>query len=580
MASERLAVVLLVDDDPEIHRMVGAALAGLAELRSVDSAEAALEQLASGPDVVLLDLDLGGRPGETVLDGILEHSPLSTVFVLSATQDLERAVALMRRGADDFFSKPIAAVQLRRRVEDALVRRRLATRLARRDDDVASEDPSLRILQLSPSQVMQDLCATIRTVAGSEMTALVLGETGTGKELIARALHAASGRAEGPFVTINCGALPRELMEAELFGHTAGAFTGASGKRRGLILEADGGTLFLDEVGELPLELQPKLLRFLQEGEIRAVGADRTHRVDVRVIAATHQDLEQRAAAGDFREDLFFRLSVLPIAVPPLRERQSDVPGLAEYFLREAAARAGRELKGFERSALRALMARPWPGNVRELQNLVRRAVVYAAGPLITASDLAIGLDEQATAGIRWPAELLQAPFSESRADVVADFERSYVSAALAAANGNVAEAARSAGLPRKSLWRIAQRVGLAADRASRKAGLLESDGSDDGIEPGSAEAETVALMNAERDGYRQRSRQTLAELRATLEGRPRLDDWATIRLKAHRLKGSGAAYGFSAVSEMGALLEEAAASLDRDTCLAHLSTLEASLSG
>ena len=580
MASERLAVVLLVDDDPEIHRMVGAALAGLAELRSVDSAEAALEQLASGPDVVLLDLDLGGRPGETVLDGILEHSPLSTVFVLSATQDLERAVALMRRGADDFFSKPIAAVQLRRRVEDALVRRRLATRLARRDDDVASEDPSLRILQLSPSQVMQDLCATIRTVAGSEMTALVLGETGTGKELIARALHAASGRAEGPFVTINCGALPRELMEAELFGHTAGAFTGASGKRRGLILEADGGTLFLDEVGELPLELQPKLLRFLQEGEIRAVGADRTHRVDVRVIAATHQDLEQRAAAGDFREDLFFRLSVLPIAVPPLRERQSDVPGLAEYFLREAAARAGRELKGFERSALRALMARPWPGNVRELQNLVRRAVVYAAGPLITASDLAIGLDEQATSGIRWPAELLQAPFSESRADVVADFERSYVSAALAAANGNVAEAARSAGLPRKSLWRIAQRVGLAADRASRKAGLLESDGSDDGIEPGSAEAETVALMNAERDGYRQRSRQTLAELRATLEGRPRLDDWATIRLKAHRLKGSGAAYGFNAVSEMGALLEEAAASLDRDTCLAHLSTLEASLSG
>ena len=570
--------VLLVDDDPEIHRLVKTALAGLVGLVSVSDADSAAELLARQPDVVLLDLDLGGKPGETVLDAVLERSPMSTVYVLSGTRDVDRAVALMRRGADDFLSKPIAAVQLRRRVEHALVRRKLATRLARRDDELPSDDPSLRILQLSPSSVMQDLCATIRTVAGSGMIALVLGETGTGKELIARAIHAASRRADGPFVTINCGALPRELMEAELFGHTAGAFTGAAGKRKGLILEADGGTLFLDEVGELPLELQPKLLRFLQEGEIRAVGSDRTRRVDVRVVAATHQDLEERVGSGDFREDLYFRLSVLPIAAPPLRERQSDVPGLAEYFLREAAGFAGRELKGFERPALRALMTKPWPGNVRELQNLVRRAVVYAEGPLITGADLGLEPTERAGTGIQWPPELLQAPFSEARAEMVAEFERAYVTAALAATDGNVAEAARSAGLPRKSLWRIAQRVGLAADRASRKAGLLESEGGDTSPEPSAAEAETLALMAAEREGYRRRSRESLDELRASLEGRPNLDDWAGIRLKAHRLKGSGSAYGFAAVSEVGALLEDAAACLDPDACRAHLDALAAAL--
>ncbi len=577
MTATHQPLVLLVDDDLEIHRLVRAALSGLAELVGVECADAAAAELDRGPDVVLLDLDLGGAPGETVLQAILDRSPLSTVYVLSGTRDLERAVTLMRRGADDFLSKPIAAVRLRRRVEEALVRRRLATRLTRKDDAPPAEDPSLRILELCPSSAIQDLCARIRTVAGSDMTALVLGETGTGKELVARALHGASNRSDGPFVTVNCGALPRELMEAELFGHTAGAFTGASGRRRGLILEADGGTLFLDEVGELPLELQPKLLRFLQEGEIRAVGSDRTSRVDVRVVAATHQELERRVADGDFREDLYFRLSVLPLVVPPLRERQSDVPGLAEYFLREAAAHAGRELKGFERSALRALMARPWPGNVRELQNLVRRAVVYAEGPLITTTDLSIGLEERESGGIRWPAELLQAPFSDARSEVVSDFERSYVSAALAAADGNVAEAARSAGLPRKSLWRIAQRVGLAADRASRKAGLLESEHDDSA--PTADEAETLELMRAEREGYRDRSRQTLAELRSTLESRPKLDDWATIRLKAHRLKGSGAAYGFQTVSDLGARLEDSAAELDAATCLDHLAALEAALS-
>ena len=537
----------------------------------------AVEALASRPDVILLDLELSGERGDALLDPIIEHAALSTVFVLSAVQDIDRAVALMRRGADDFLSKPVTPTLLRRRVEHALVRRRLATRLHLGDGpDGTADDVSLRQLELNLSTPMQELCAAIRTVARTGMTVLIQGETGTGKELVARAIHGSSDRSDGPFVTVNCGALPRELMEAELFGHTTGAFTGAAGTREGLVLRAQGGSLFLDEIGELPLELQPKLLRFLQEGEIRAVGSDRTRKLDVRVIAATHQDLRKNADAGTFREDLYFRLSVLPIPVPALRQRQSDVPGLAEYFLREVAAHAGREFKGFERAALRALMAQPWPGNVRELQNRVRRASVYAPGPLLSVADLQLQGDEQPD-GMTWPPELLQGSFGDARAEVVSDFERAYVSAALAAADGNVAEAARSAGLPRKSLWRIAQRVGLAADRASRKAGQLGS-GALDGAPMKSVSADLDRLMAAERDGYLTRARETLGSLAELLVAPPQLDGWGEVRQTAHRLRGSGASYGFQAITDAAGELEDAANRLDLEACRGHLQALEAAL--
>jgi DNA-binding NtrC family response regulator len=569
--------ILLVDDDPDIHRLVRAALDGLGELDTRHDVDGAATALDARPDVVLLDLDLAGGRGEDVLEDLIQRSPLSTVFVMSGVADLERAVAMMRKGAEDFLVKPVSPVQLRRRVERALVRHRLASQLALRvAPEDSPRDASFEILQLGASTAMQRLCDAIRTIAGSQMTVLVQGPTGTGKELVARALHGLSRRSGEPFVALNCGALPRELMEAELFGHASGAFTGATTARRGLILEAAGGTLVLDEIGELPLPLQPKLLRFLQEGEIRPVGSDRTQRVDVRVIATTHLDLQSRVKSGDFREDLFFRLSVLPIRVPALAERQSDIPGLAELFRRESVAHAGRELKGFERGALRALMAQPWPGNVRELQNVVRRAMVYAEGPLITAEDL--GLDAPVGAvGIQWPADLIGGEFREAKETVVADFEHAYVTAALTSAKGNVAEAARASGLPRKSFWRIARRVGLVADRASRRRGRLLS-GSRPTPDVDSGPALLEEFLAAERTGYWERGLATVQTLRGLQADRPGLEHWSALRGGAHRLKGSGTSYGFPEVSAAAGDLEEEAERLNPEACLALLKKIEGAL--
>ena len=519
-------------------------------------------KLASKPDVVLVDLEMPGGSGEDVVETLVHESPLSTVFVVSAVRDVERTVRLMQAGAEDFLLKPVEPLVLRRRVENALVRHRLATQATDRELPAGEGNPALARLQMGPSSAMQDLCRQIVTVAGARMTVLIEGETGVGKELVARAVHAASPRSDKPFVTVNCGALPRELIEAELFGHTAGAFTGASGSRGGLVKEAAGGTLLLDEVGELPLELQPRLLRFLQEGEVRPVGSDRTTKVDVRVIAATHRNLRELVDAGEFREDLYFRLRVLPLDVPPLRDRPADIPALAEHFLRDAASKAGRTVRGFEKPALRALMTQPWPGNVRELENRVQRAVVFATGALVTSSDL--GMDTPTNGdSMAWPDGLMDQPFSEARDSVVADFERAYVAAALLMADGNVSEAARRSGLPRKSLWRIAQRVGLAADRASRKAGLLETTPGTTPIDDGRTPSEEDLLLAKVREGYRERATATVGEIVQRLAGTPSLADWTWVKSHAHRLRGSGGSYGLPRVSDVAGKLEEAAMCLD-----------------
>lgn len=576
MAATEAPTILVVDDDPDIRLLIETALDGLGQIITADGVDAAREQLASRPDVVLVDLEMPGGSGEDVVESLVQQSPLSTVFVVSAVRDVERTVRLMQAGAEDFLVKPVEPLVLRRRVENALVRHRLANQATDRELPSAEDNPSLARLQMGPSSVMQDLCRQIVTVAGARMTVLIQGETGVGKELVARAVHAASPRASKPFVTVNCGALPRELIEAELFGHTAGAFTGASGSRGGLVKEAAGGTLFLDEIGELPLELQPRLLRFLQQGEVRPVGSDRTTRVDVRVIAATHQNLRERVDANEFREDLYFRLRVLPLEVPPLRDRPADIPALAEHFLREAASKAGRAVRGFEKPALRALMTQSWPGNVRELENRVQRAVVFATTNLVGSRDL--GMDEVASGdSLAWPEELMNAPFSEARDQVVADFERAYVAAALLAADGNVSEAARRSGLPRKSLWRIAQRVGLAADRASRKAGQLTSESGQVPVSttPPTDEELLVAQVI---EGYTARARATVEEMVQRLASSPGLDDWTWVKSNAHRLRGSGGSYGLPKVSEVAGLLEQASEGLDADRSRALAAELLATL--
>jgi DNA-binding NtrC family response regulator len=562
MAATDTPTILVVDDDPDIRLLIETALDGLGEIVTADGVEEARERLSSKPDVVLVDLEMPGGSGEDVVESLVQQSPLSTVFVVSAVRDVERTVRLMQAGAEDFLLKPVEPLVLRRRVENALVRHRLATQASDRELPTGDDNPALARLQMGPSSVMRDLCRQIVTVAGARMAVLIQGETGVGKELVARAVHTASPRSSKPFVTVNCSALPRELIEAELFGHTAGAFTGASGSRGGLVKEADGGTLFLDEVGELPLDLQPRLLRFLQEGEVRPVGSDRTFHVDVRVVAATHRNLREKVEEGEFREDLYFRLRVLPLEVPPLRDRPGDIPALAEYFLREAASKAGRTVRGFEKPALRALMTQPWPGNVRELENRVQRAVVFATAQLVGSTDL--GLDEPASAdSLVWPEELMAKQFTEARDQVVAEFERAYVSAALLLSDGNVSEAARRSGLPRKSLWRIAQRVGLAADRASRKVGQMETlNGGSSTASPAPSSEEGFLLAKV-RDGYRKRARGTAEEIVQRLAGSPGLEDWTWVKSNAHRLRGSGGSYGLPEVTEIAGRLEDAALSLD-----------------
>ena len=552
--------ILVVDDDPDIRLLIRSTLEGLGNIVEAEDVEEARLRLADGPDVVLVDLEMPGGRGEDVIESLVEQSPLSTLFVVSAVQDVERTVALMQAGAEDFLVKPVEPLVLRRRVENALVRHRLASQLGEGRRAEPGDNPALAKLQMGASSVMQDLCRQIVTVASTEMTVLITGETGSGKELVAKAVHASSPRRDEPFVTVNCGALPSELIEAELFGHTAGAFTGASSSRHGLVREAAGGTLFLDEVGELPLALQPKLLRFIQEGEVRAVGSDRTSKVDVRVIAATHRNLRDNVDEGSFREDLYFRLRVLPLAVAPLRDRPADIPALAEYFLRSAASKAGRSVRGFEKPALRSLMSQPWPGNVRELENRVQRAVVYAQGALVSSADLGLDSPEFADS-MAWPEEIMQKSFSDARDQVVADFERAYVSAALVAADGNVSEAARRSGLPRKSLWRIAQRVGLAADRASRKQGRLETGENlldEDGDDPLPQDA--LAQVRA---GYVSRTAETTSEIQSRLSGSPTLEDWMWVRGQAHRLRGSGGSYGLPLVSSLASELEASSSKLD-----------------
>ncbi|HSN91599.1 MAG TPA: sigma-54 dependent transcriptional regulator, partial [Anaeromyxobacteraceae bacterium] len=313
------------------------------------------------------------------------------------------------------------------------------------------------------SAQMIEVYKLVARVAGLDTTVLILGETGTGKELAARAIHYHSARRERRFVPVNCGALPAELVESELFGHARGAFTGAVGAKAGLFEEAEGGTIFLDEIGELPLPVQVKLNRVLQEREIRRVGDNRPVKVDVRVVAATHRDLKAEVAAGRFREDLFYRLNVFPVTLPALRDRREDVPLLAAHFLEKHANALRKPLRGFDDEAIRALAGYSWPGNVRELENAVERAVAVAAGPTVGPGDLPA--DVRGTQPGSLPGEVLASmPYREA-VDLARDrISRDYLAALLRAHEGNVTQAAQQAGMERESLHRLLRRYGVRSE--------------------------------------------------------------------------------------------------------------------
>ncbi len=381
--------VLIVDDEESMRHLLSVILRDHGwEARAVPGGEEALKELqARDYDLVLSDVRMPRMDGIQLLRKALELRPDLTFIAMSAYGSQEAAIEAMKEGAYDYLSKPFRPDEVVLVIRKAEERERLWRENRRLRGELMREYRAENLL--GESGPMAELRRQLGRVAPLKTTVLLQGESGTGKELVARALHELSPRAGFPFVAVNCGALPAELMESELFGHVKGAFTDASRDKRGLAAEADGGTLFLDEIGELPPQLQVKLLRFLQDEEVRRVGDTRSHKVDVRVVAATARDLGQAARRGEFREDLLYRLDVVKLELPRLRERPGDVPLLARHFLaRFASLRPDRPISGFAPEALEALAAYPWPGNVRELEHAVERAMVLAEGPEIREQDL------------------------------------------------------------------------------------------------------------------------------------------------------------------------------------------------
>ncbi len=456
------ARVLLVDDKENMLKLFERILAGDHEITTAADGARALSLVASREfDVVVTDIRMPGADGFEVLKAVKSRSPDTEVIMMTGYAAIQDAVAAMKQGAYDYLQKPFDPDTAALVVSRALERKRLKEQAATLRKELEGVFAFHNIVGKSP--LMREVYGLLDQAAGLDITVLLTGETGTGKELAARAIHYHSGRKERRFVPVNCGALPSDLVESELFGHARGSFTGAVGEKAGLFEEASGGTLFLDEIGELPLPVQVKLNRALQEKEIRRVGDNKAIKVDVRVIAATHRDLKAEAAAGRFREDLFYRLNVFPVRMPPLRERREDIPLLAAHFLEKHARAFRRDVEGLDPDALRALTGHPWPGNVRELENAIERAVAVARGRTLALKDLPPEVKGSQEGSV--PAEVLaKMPYREA-IDLARDrVSRDYLVALLREFNGNVTQAASRAGMERESLHRLMKRYRVHSD--------------------------------------------------------------------------------------------------------------------
>ena len=454
--------ILVVDDEPDFAQgLARLILSGFPEARTraVTSGAEALALLAQEPpDLLLTDLRMPGMDGQELLRRSLELVPGLTVILLTGHGSVETAVAALKSGAYDFLTKPVERETLHRVVGKGLERSRLLGENRRLRELTARCGAGQRMVGDTPA--MRRLKEAIAAVAASDYTVLIRGESGTGKELAATCIHEASSRSQGPFVSVNCSAIPEALLESELFGHVRGAFTGADRARRGLFVAASGGTLLLDEIGDMPAPLQVKLLRVLQEREVRPVGSSQTVRVDARILASTNQDLEARIAAGAFREDLFYRLNVLTLRTPPLSERKADIPLLAAHFLDQACRELSQPAKRLPPEVMAALAGRDWPGNVRELQNFVRRMTVFCPGGDLDMACLSLA-GGGAAAVPEGAAGAGMAPYKEAKSRLVEDFTRRYVAEVLTRTGGNVSEAARVSGIERVSLQKIIRRMGL-----------------------------------------------------------------------------------------------------------------------
>ena len=453
--------LLIVDDDEDIRSQMKWALVNDYDLDLAEDRAKALEQFRAQPaPVVLLDLGLPPRPGDTVegmaaLGDLLAVDPLVKIIITTGQSDRANALKAIDLGACDFLPKPVEMEELRVILKRAFHLAQLERENRQMKERLQSEGFE-GMLGTSPK--MQQVFTTIRKVAGSDAPVLVLGESGTGKEVAARAIHQLSARASGPFVAINCSAIPDTLLESELFGHEKGAFTGAHAQRKGRFELAAGGTLFLDEIGELTGPLQVKLLRFLQEKSIERVGGRELVEVDTRVIAATNKDLKEEMKEGRFREDLFYRLAVVTVSLPTLRDRGSDVQLLAQTFLKRFAAEGGREsTPKLSEDAMKALESYRWPGNVRELENKIRRAVIMAEGRKIKPQDLELKVrSADAPSPVR--------PLKEAREEL----ERELVLAALELHKGKISRAAADLGISRPTFYELMEKLGITRDETAK----------------------------------------------------------------------------------------------------------------
>lgn len=441
----KTAKILVVDDDPSLRRLLSMRLKATGyEVVTAASAEEAVGKFASiSPQLVITDLKMDGMDGMALFEYINHRNPSLPVVILTAHGTIPDAVDATQKGVFGYLTKPFDSDELLQ-----LVRKATSIRPDQTADIGVSQDADWRRDIITQSPKMESLLEAARRAAASDVSILIQSESGTGKELFAKAIHRASTRAAGPFIAVNCSAIPEQLLESELFGHVKGAFTGATEARKGLFQEAQGGTIFLDEIGDMPLSFQAKLLRTLQEKEVKQVGADRAAPLDVRVISATHRDLERAIGDGEFREDLFYRINVVPLELPPLRERREDIQLLANYFSRRFCQQGDSPLKKFSNEACELLVAASWPGNVRQLQNVVEQTCVLSPGNVIPA-----GLVQKA---LRGEVEKL-IPLNEAKEQ----FEREYLIKLLQITEGNISQAARIAERNRTDFYKLLNRHSL-----------------------------------------------------------------------------------------------------------------------
>jgi two-component system response regulator HydG len=456
--------VLIVDDEPTLLRALEALLKKKGyDVVGLDSPIVATQRLAAEDfDVALLDIKMPHLSGLELLNAVKHRRPEIEVIMMTGHATVETALQAVRSGAYDYLTKPFDDVEVvARSVAKAAERKALWDRNRQLESRLREREgmpPDGLVGATGPIREVQRM---IDAVAYSSTTVLVTGESGTGKELVARALHARSPRKAHPFVALNCGALTETLLESELFGHVKGAFTGAQRDQKGLFDAADGGTIFLDEIGDIPLSTQVRLLRVLQEGDIKRVGSADSVKVDVRVIAATHRDLPKLVKAGRFREDLFYRLNVINIPLPSLRERVEDIPLLAHHFLRRYSERLGKRVKTLAPEAVELLCGYRWPGNVRELENAVERAVVLCRGDSVTPADLPPAVTGHTAPLVRDPpaggdeAQWLTLSYAAAKDQALRRFEKSYVDALMKACDSNISAAARRAGMDRSNFKRV-----------------------------------------------------------------------------------------------------------------------------